>query len=530
MGAARPQRPAAQRSALGAGAALVKDRRAGKGNASMIARHIAAGVACATTLGLGVAEAQPRDAFHWIGEMNKASTVMVVSTGIVDRALGADIAKAVAAVIAEGARPGAERPADYLRVEPRLVASGGPEVTRMHSGRSRQDMGSTTHRLFLRDAFLDNAASLNQWRAALLRLANTAPDAIMPAYTMGVQAQPITLGHYLSGWLGALERQADRTREGWARLNLSPLGAAAVGTSSFPVDRRQLATLLGFDGPVENSFDANHVSGFDLNVEMASLAMAGGVTAGALLADLLDQYRQTRPWFVLAAETMGSSSIMPQKRNPVPLLNARGQASHAIGAAQTALLVSHNIGPGVIEYRGQEARDALAAGGRLQRDMAALFGALRFDATRALEEVDADYATTTELADVLQREANVPFRLGHHFASELVNYGRGRGLRPAALDFAEVVRLYAETARHTPGQAEAFPLTEARFRESLTAQNMVRSSLGLGGPQPAEVARILAAQGARLAVDEAWLAGRRAALTGAAAALDAQFEALRRAP
>ena len=184
------------------------------------------------------AAAQPtRDDFYWIGEMNKASAVMVASTGIVDRPLGRTIAQAVAKVIEDGARPGAERSADYLRIEPLLITAGGPDVTRLHSGRSRQDMLSTSQRLFLRDAYLDNAASLNAYRAALLRLARTAPDAIMPAFTMGVQAQPITLGHYLSGYLGALERQAKRLQEAYARVNLSPLGAAAVGTSSFPVDR-----------------------------------------------------------------------------------------------------------------------------------------------------------------------------------------------------------------------------------------------------------------------------------------------------
>lgn len=488
------------------------------------------GTACATLLASGAAEAQtpPRDAFHWIGEMNRASTVMVVSTGIVDRDLGRTIAEAVARVIAEGARPGAERSGDYLRVERGLIAAGGAEVTRLHSGRSRQDMGSTTHRLMLRDAFLDNAASLNAARAAILAFARTNPDAVMPAYTMGVMAQPVTLGHYLSGYLGAMQRQGERMREAYARLNLSPLGGAAVGTSSFPVDRRQLATLLGFDGPVENSFDGNHVSPYDLNVEMAALATASATTTGALMAELLDQYRQARPWFLLAAEDMGSSSIMPQKRNPIPLLNIRTQAGRVLGAAQTAVLVGHNVAPGALDTRGNDARAALLEAARMQAAVARLFPTLRFDAARALEEVEGDYATSTELADVLQREANVPFRVGHHFASELVNFGRGNGLRPADLPFAAAQRIYAETARQMLNQADApFPLTEARFRASMSAEGMVRASRGLGGPQPSEVARMLEAQAERLAADEAWLAERRQALAAATAGLDAAFAALR---
>jgi argininosuccinate lyase len=495
----------------------------------MFTRQTGLGLACAAAIGIGNAAAQPtRDDFYWIGEMNKASAVMVASTGIVDRPLGRTIAQAVAKVIEDGARPGAERSADYLRIEPLLITAGGPDVTRLHSGRSRQDMLSTSQRLFLRDAYLDNAASLNAYRAALLRLARTAPDAIMPAFTMGVQAQPITLGHYLSGYLGALERQAKRLQEAYARVNLSPLGAAAVGTSSFPVDRRQLATSLGFDAPVANSFDANHVSPYDLGVEAASLATSSAVTTGALMADLLDQYRQARPWFLLGTGEMGTSSIMPQKRNPITMLNAREQASVTLGAAHTTILVAHNVGPGVIEYRGEEARNAINEASRMQTEMSRLIGTLRFDAARALEEVNGDYATSTELADVLQREASVPFRVGHHFASELVNYGRSNGLRPAELPFAEATRMYAKVVKEMMGEENArFPLTEARFRESLTAENMIRSSQGLGGPQPAEVARMLEAQAARIEADKTWLDSRRKALSDASAALDAAFNALR---
>jgi argininosuccinate lyase len=489
-----------------------------------------AAVAGAWLAGIAFAHAAdaPRDAFFFVNEMNKASAVMVVSTGIVDRALGKTIAQSIAKVIEDGARPGAERSGDYLHVEAALIAAGGPDVTRVHSGRSRQDMAWTTQRLFLRDAYLDNAAALNDYRAALLRFARSAPAAVMPAYTLGVQAQPITLGHYLTGYAGALERQAERLKQAYARLNLCPLGAAAVGTSSFPVDRKLLASALGFDGPVENSFDANHVSPFDLGVEAASLTMSSAVTTGALMADLLLQYHEAHPWFRVAASETTTSSIMPQKRNPTTMLAVRKQASHAIGAAETAILVAHNVAAGTDDYRGDEARDALREATRMQAAAARLIATLEFDAPRALDEVAGEYSTTTELADVLQRDANVPFRVGHHVASELVNYGRAHNLRPAQLPFDEVKRVYAATMKEMLGQDNAaFPLSEARFRESLTAENMVRSSRGLGGPQPQEVARMLQAQEERLAADQGWLAGRRKALADSAIALDVAFNLLR---
>jgi argininosuccinate lyase len=203
------------------------------------------------------AAAQQHDPFYWLGEINKASAVMVVERGIVPKELGSRIADAVRQVTAAGDRPGAVRSGNYLVIEDTLIKIGGPDMTRLHSGRSRQDIGATIQRLAMRDDLLDAFDRLNVVRAALLGLAQKYPNAIIPAYTWGVQAQPITLGHYLAAYLSAFARDAERVREAYARINLSPLGAAALGTSSFPVDRPRLAQLLGFDGVVENSLDAN---------------------------------------------------------------------------------------------------------------------------------------------------------------------------------------------------------------------------------------------------------------------------------
>ena len=474
--------------------------------------------------------AAPRDRFFWMSEINKASAVMVVARGIVPKPLGAKIFDAINRVNAAGDAPGAVRSGDYLVVEKDLMAAGGPDISRLHSGRSRQDIGSTTQRLITRDDFLDAFEKLNGLRDALLALAAQAPNAILPAYTWGVQAQPITLGHYISAYANALDRQATRMREAYARLNQSPLGAAALGTSSFPVDRPRLAELLGFDAPVENSLDANQISPIDGGAELAGLATAAALTLGTFIADVTAQYAQTEPWIILTeGNETGVPRIMPQKRNPSGLVRLRAEASTLIGEAGTFALIAHNVEAGMSDYK--DFGNPKEFPNVMLRDMAALFvhaesviRTMRFRPERALDEVNSDYSTTTELADTLQREADVPFRIGHHFASELVNYGRGHRLRASQIPYSEAQRIYAEIAG--PAKMETkLPLSEEAFRRSLSAENMVTASKGLGGPQPAEVTRMLIGAKERLATDRAWLEATRKKLVDASQKLEEAFSA-----
>ncbi len=478
--------------------------------------------------------AEAHDPFFWLGEINKASAVMAVEQAIVAPALGAKIAAAVARVIADGDKPGAKRSGNYLAIERDLVAAGGPEVTLLHSGRSRQDIVATMGRLAMREEVLGAFAALGTARGALLALAERHAHAIIPAYTWGVQAQPTTLGHYLLGYAAVFSRAAERLREGLGRVNRSPLGAAALGTSGFPVDRARLAELLGFDGVVENSFDAAQLSPIDCGAEMVGLAAAAALGIGTLIADITQQYAQSRPWLTLAeGELTGTSSIMPQKRNPSGLVFLRAQASTLLGHAHTFLVVAHNVAAGMSDYKpfiaplhGDQPNNVMRELGDVCERLAGILRSLRFDEIRALAEVEADYSTTTGLADTLQQAGGVPLRVGHHFASELVNYGRANGLKPSELPYAHARRVYAETARHFGLSDATLPLDEAGFFQALSARHMIAASRGLGGPQPAEVARMLAREQAALADDHNWLTGRREALAKAARTRDDAFNKL----
>jgi argininosuccinate lyase len=179
------------------------------------------------------------------------------------------------------------------------------------------------------------------------------------------------------------------------------------------------------------------------------------------------------------------------------------------------------------DYKMNTPTQALDAAARLYESLVTLVRALTFDEKRALAEVNAEYSTTTELADTLQRVADVPFRVGHHFASELVNFGRVRSLRPSEILFDDARRIYEETARHFQLRTIQLPLTEEAFRRSLTPENMVQSARGLGGPQSSEVTRMLADERLRLAGDRKWLTDRRASLRQADEKLHAAFDTLR---
>ena len=469
------------------------------------------------------------DNFYWLGEFNKASTVMVVEQAIVPRDLGAKIAAGVARVIEDGDQPGAKRPGDYLQYEPLLIAYAGPDATRMHSGRSRQDILATTRRAMLRERTLALLQAMAVAREKVLATAAQHADTIVPAYTNGVQAQPTTYGHYLLAFAAAFERDAERLRQAYARLNLSPLGSAALGTSSFPVNRSRLAELLGFDGVAENSYDANHVSTMDIAGELANTASLAALTMGSLVEDIHTQYHQTQPWLLIQTGTLThASSIMPQKRNPTILNTLRLQASTVVGGATLYALQSHNVSPGMPDYKREQSQKTLDDAIDMFRQLAALLDNLVVFRERALAEVNAEYSTTTELADVLQREADVPFRIGHHFASQLVDFGRKNELKPSEIAYSEAVRIYAEAGREFSLANARLPLTEARFRSSLSAEGMVNSSKGLGGPQAAEVKRMLEAGRKRLAEDQAWVAQRLAKLAQAQSGLDAAFRRIAR--
>jgi argininosuccinate lyase len=212
---------------------------------------------------------------------------------------------------------------------------------------------------------------------------------------------------------------------------------------------------------------------------------------------------------------------MPQKRNPRALENLRTIADTVIGDAQITIFQAHNSNSYMHDFRySQAARNAAEESQKMYLLFGQTLESLYVDKDRAKTEVDHDYSTTSELADKLQQVANVPFRNGHHFASQLVDYGRARDLKPVDIPFPEAQRIYKEDT------GQVLPLTETQFKDALSATHMISASMGIGGPQPQEVKRMLANELGQLKSDREWVKSQRTKLGNSAANLDKEFTKL----
>ncbi len=474
------------------------------------------------------ARAKAHDQFYWLGRINMATTVMTVEEGVVPRQLARQIAEGVAHSIAQAEQPGGKRPTDVLQIEKIISDKAGPEATLIHAGRSRQDMLASVRTMRLRDEVLDTAGALLAVRQDLLDIAARNVETFIPAYTNGVQAQPITYAHYLLAFADSFGRDSQRFRDLYPRLNLSPMGTSVLANSAWPLNRNRLSDLLGFDRLVVNSYDAGQVITYDVPIEAAGIASSMAIRVGAMMVDVHTQYHQTRPWLLLGAGTTYTSSAMPQKQNPGVIMGVRSKASDVIAAANWVTMRAHNVSPGMVDYKNAwETPRTFVLTVEMLNQFASVLKALQIDPKRALEELNGDWTTSSELADTLQRVNQIPFRVGHHFVSELVTYAKANNLKPGEFPYSQAVQLYTTALSKFNIPPSTFPLDEKAFKATLSAENMVRTRVGIGGPQPAEVKRMLGLANEALAADKAWLTERNAKLIDAQAKLNQAFQKLR---
>lgn len=476
-----------------------------------------------------LAQTRPKhDEFFWLGQINKASAVINTEEGLIDKSMTPLMYSGITKVLENGDRAGGKRPSNVITFEPLLIEAAGPQITLLHAGRSSQDMLATLRSAILRDDMLNLADQLSKTTGTMVRLAGKYKDAIVPNYTNGVAAQPNSYGHYLLGIAAGLDRDAQRIREFYARVDRSSMGTTVLNGTSWPLNRKRMADYLGFAATVDNAYDASQISSVDEPVEAGAIVMAIALHAGSFVEDVMAQYSQARPW-ILLQEGGGNtyvSSAMPQKRNPGLLNSTRRDASTALTLGIGTAIQAHNIPPGMSDPKEVRTNSAMvnSAIGVLG-NWDKILGAMVLDTDRALEELNSDWTASQELADVLMRTYKLPFRVGHHFASEVVEYAKAKNIKPLDFPYVEAQRIYAEAVKGSDFAA-TLPMSETEFRSTLDPVAIVRNRQTAGGPQPVEMERMLKESTQRVAQQDAWISARRARISSSLARLDSDFEKL----
>lgn len=454
-------------------------------------------------------------------QVNRAHLVMLVEQRILEPEVARQILRALDAMDAEGPRalPITTALEDlHLNIESLLMKRLGAETGgRMHTGRSRNDLYATMHRLKARAMLQRITASLLAVRTQLLDMAEAHAETVMTGYTHLQAAQPITFGHYLCAIADGLARDCGRLLDAYPRLNLCPLGAGALATTGFPVDRARSADLLGFDGLVENSLDC--VATRDFAAELMAGFCLVTLTLSRMHHDLHLWTTAEFGFLGMRDDIAGVSSMMPQKKNPAaieqcrakPAITLSGLVAFVAATAQTPYTNTRQNAEALHHFRDSAAE----AEASLELTLVVLKG-LQVDAERMEQAAAQNFSTFTELADTMVREGGLPFRAAHSVTGALTRLAIGKGLRGAAeVDAALVAEAVAEVA---PGAA---PLPDALVRAALDPRENVRRRHVTGGPAPAETRRMVARARRQLEDDTALHAARAGAIAAAAEGLAA---------
>jgi argininosuccinate lyase len=364
----------------------------------------------------------------------------------------------------------------HMNVEARLAELIGPAAGRLHTARSRNDQVATDFKLWIRDTIDDLDRALGQYQHALADKALAHAATVMPGFTHLQTAQPVTFGHHLLAYVEMAARDRGRFADARRRLNESPLGAAALAGTSFPLDRTMTAKRLGFDRPAANSLDA--VSDRDFVLETLAAAAITAVHLSRFAEEIVIWASPLAGLLRLSDKFTTGSSIMPQKRNPDAAELVRAKAGRIIGALNALLIVMKGL-PLAYQKDMQEdkegAIDALAA---LSLGIVAMTGMvldMTPDVARMAQTAGEGYATATDLADWLVRVVQMPFREAHHVTGRIVAEAVKKD---CALDQLPLAAMKGIEPR----------ISEEVFKV-LSVDRSVKSRTSFGGTAPANVQR-----------------------------------------
>jgi len=364
----------------------------------------------------------------------------------------------------------------HMNIEARLKEIIGEPAGRLHTARSRNDQVATDFRMWVRKSTEEAETGLKSLMLVLAKKAGENADAVMPGFTHMQTAQPVTFGHHLLAYVEMFSRDAGRFADARARMNESPLGAAALAGTSFPIDRDATASALGFDRPAANSLDA--VSSRDFALETLSAASIAA-THLSRLAEELVLWTSPHFGFVRLSDSFSTgSSIMPQKRNPDAAELVRAKAGRIIASLNNLLIVMKGL-PLAYSKDMQEDKtatfDGIDALALALAAMTGMIGDLASDREAMKSAAGRGYSTATDLADWLVRTLNMPFRDAHHVTGAVVALAEKHGAALEALDLKDMQKIE--------------PRITADVFSVLSVDASAASRTSYGGAAPANVKR-----------------------------------------
>ena len=362
----------------------------------------------------------------------------------------------------------------HMNVEARLAELIGTPAGRLHTARSRNDQVATDFRLWLRGAVDALDAQVRDLQAALIGQAEAEAATIMPGYTHLQAAQPVTFGHHLLAYVEMLGRDRGRLTDCRKRINESPLGAAALAGTSFPIDRHATAAALRFERPLANSLDA--VSARDFAIEFLAAGSILAVHLSRLAEELVLWCSQGFAFVTLSDAFTTGSSIMPQKKNPDAAELVRGKSGRVIGALTTLLVVIKGLPMTYGKDMQEDKEPVFEAADTLGLCLLAMTGMIRdlkADRAAMAAACSSGFLTATDLADWLVRAAGLPFREAHHVTGRLVKLAEDGGCDLADLSLEQM-------------QAVDGRITDDVF-SVLTVERAAASRSSFGGTAPAQV-------------------------------------------
>jgi argininosuccinate lyase len=447
--------------------------------------------------------------------INRAHVVMLHRQGIITSEVAKSLLAAIATMEKNGATaypPDPRREDIYFNYEAAVIDLTDPEIGgRMHIARSRNDLYATLARLHCRDGALALADQLHALIGKLIERAGEFADVVMPGYTHMQPAQPATYGFYLLGIADAFMRDADRLDNAWPRINLNPMGAAAMTGTSFPVDRDLTASLLGFDGLIEHTQDC--VASRDYVLEILAICVQMATTWSRLSQDFYTMVMHEFQTLELPDRVAGTSSIMPQKKNPVVMEHLKGRSAEILGGYVTAATAmrttsfSNTIDGSSMSIAGAWATFRECC--NCLRLSTVMVDAARPNSNRMLDLARRNFSTATDLADAMVRECGLSFRDAHHVVGGVVRLAMDRGLPANEISSAMV----DEAAREVVGRPLNMPV--ATVATCLDPTRAVQARSTVGSPAPQEVRRRAVTLGKRLAGARKRQAERRSRLSAA---------------